>query len=353
MAFYLKYRPQSISDIDNAKIREFLPSLFSKSEIPHAFLFTGPRGIGKTSTARIIAKLINCTGRQSGKNRPFDSAQGKSIEPCNKCDVCLAITGGGHLDILEMDAASNRGIDEIRTLREGIGLMPTELKYKVYIIDEVHMLTTEAFNALLKTLEEPPKHAVFILCTTERHKVPETIQSRCMVISFAQASEVELERSIDRVVKGEKLHIDAAARRLIAASSGGSFREAAKLLEQLALENTTISEVAVKNILSLGLIDEEQLFSFIMKGDSRSATLIVEEGVNKGADPSVLIKALLSRLHRELMSHVVGTGTKGVGFDSISRAVRIFVRASADMRFSSLPQLPLEIAIVEYCEGEK
>ena len=194
MVYYRKYRPQTIADLDSKDVRNKLDAVLRSSaptfiQVPHAFLFTGPKGLGKTSTARIVAKVINCTDRRD--------TSGKDIEPCNSCTQCVSITKGNNMDIMEIDAASNRGIDEMRDLKEKIKLSPLSAKKKVYIIDEVHMLTTEAFNALLKTLEEPPDHAVFILCTTEMHKVPATILSRCLHIGFRLATEEELVRSFE------------------------------------------------------------------------------------------------------------------------------------------------------------
>src|SRR5215469_4743338 len=196
MVFYRKYRPQHISDLDSASVRQTLYAVLQKN-IPHAFLFTGPKGLGKTSTARIVAKVVNCEKRKKGET-----------EPCNICSQCVSIASGTNVDVLEIDAASNRGIDEIRELKEKIRLAPVLAIQKVYIIDEVHMLTTEAFNALLKTLEEPPEHAMFILCTTEAHKVPETIVSRCFQIMFKPATDQEIARSLERVAKGENLKIE-------------------------------------------------------------------------------------------------------------------------------------------------
>ena len=196
MVFYLKYRPQKIEDLDSLEVKERLSKVLSSKSLPHAFLFTGPKGLGKTSTARIVAKSINCEKKGTGS------------EPCNKCESCKSITDGTNLDVIEIDGASNRGIDEIRDLREKIRLTPASSPKKIYIIDEVHMLTTEAFNALLKTLEEPPAHVVFILCTTEPQKVPPTIISRCFHVIFKRASETELMSSFNRIVKGEGLNID-------------------------------------------------------------------------------------------------------------------------------------------------
>lgn len=197
MVFYRKYRPQTIAQLDSEAVREKLLSVLSSKSIPHAFLFTGPKGLGKTSTARIVAKALNCEKKAAG-----------AVEPCNKCDQCVSITNGTNFDVLEIDGASNRGIDEIRDLREKVKLAPISSAKKVYIIDEVHMLTNEAFNALLKTIEEPPEHVVFMFCTTEPHKVPETILSRCFHIAFKKATIPELVHSFERIAKGEKLTVD-------------------------------------------------------------------------------------------------------------------------------------------------
>jgi len=223
MVFYRKYRPQKIDELDSASVRDTLHAVLQK-DVPHAFLFTGPKGLGKTSTARIVAKVVNCERKKKG-----------SVELCNECDQCVSITNGTNVDVLEIDAASNRGIDEIRELKEKIRLAPVAAKRKVYIIDEVHMLTTEAFNALLKTLEEPPSHAMFILCTTEAHKVPETIVSRCFQILFKPATEEELVRSFKRIVEGEKLNIDDEALKYIAYLADRGFRDGAKALEEVFL----------------------------------------------------------------------------------------------------------------------
>ena len=233
MVFYRKYRPQTINELDNEEIRNALYSIFSKSfsSVPHAFLFSGPKGLGKTSAARIVAKIINCEKHQNLKGKRTE----KEIEPCNKCDQCISISQGSNVDVLEIDGASNRGIDEIRDLRDKIKLSPARATKKVYIIDEVHMLTTEAFNALLKTLEEPPSHVVFILCTTELNKVLPTITSRCFQIKFTKATSEELVRSFQRITKNEKINIETPALLEIAKLSDASFREGAKMLEELSL----------------------------------------------------------------------------------------------------------------------
>src|SRR5260221_6410497 len=219
MVYYRKYRPQTISELDSEKVRDTLYAVLSGKEIPHAFLFTGPKGLGKTSTARIVAKVVNCLhirsviasgAKQSQKEQEIatnssSSRNDANIEPDNTCDQCISITNGTNIDVLEIDGASNRGIDEIRELRDRVNLAPSRAKKKIYIIDEVHMLTNEAFNALLKTIEEPPSHVMFVFCTTEPHKVPATIISRCFHVQFPRATDTDIVRSLERIVTGEKL----------------------------------------------------------------------------------------------------------------------------------------------------
>src|SRR5579872_7513583 len=223
--FYRKYRPQKFSDLVGQRdIVETLLAQLASGKIAHGYLFAGPRGSGKTSTARIFAKSVNCL---SYKDSKFG-------EPCNKCQSCLAISDGSNLDLFEIDAASNRGIDEIRDLREKIKLSPVSSRFKVYIIDEAHMLTTEAFNALLKTLEEPPKHAIFILCTTASSKLPPTIISRLSRFNFKRATEDEIVAAISKIAKAEKVDIDKEAFFAVAKAADGSFRDAVSLFDQLA-----------------------------------------------------------------------------------------------------------------------
>src|SRR5258708_21875964 len=223
MTLYLKYRPQTIDELDLESVRISLKNIIKSGNLPHSFLFSGPKGTGKTSAARILAKVINCTSRSE-----------TSIEPCNKCASCISITKGNNIDILELDAASNRGIDDVRSLKEGISLAPAASKKKVYIIDEAHMLTVEAANAFLKTLEEPPDHVVFILATTNPEKLPDTVVSRLTRVDFSRATADDIARQLTRVALGEKIKIEKEAIIKISKKADGSFRDAVKILESIS-----------------------------------------------------------------------------------------------------------------------
>ncbi|GAH56868.1 unnamed protein product, partial [marine sediment metagenome] len=220
-SLYRKWRPQTFEDIIGQKhITQTLINAISLNRISHAYIFSGPRGVGKTTTARILAKSLNCV-------------KGPTPHPCNKCERCIRITDGYSMDVIEIDGASNRGIDDIRDLRNKVKFAPAEGKYKVYIIDEVHMLTTEAFNALLKTLEEPPSHVIFIFATTNPHKIPSTILSRCQWFNFRRISLEDIVAKLKMIVKDEKLKIEDDTLNIIARSSTGSMRDAESALDQI------------------------------------------------------------------------------------------------------------------------
>lgn len=283
-AFYRTYRPRTVRQLDNTHAQSALTAIIESGRVAHAYLFTGPRGTGKTTTARILAKAVNCTHRKN----PIQ-------DPCDTCDNCTSITHGSCTDVLEIDAASNRGIDEIRELRQRIALAPTQVRRKVYIIDEVHMLTSEAFNALLKTLEEPPSHALLILCTTEVHKVPQTIVSRCQEILFESASAKELLSALTRIVKAEKLAIDRDVLETIGEASDGSFRDAVKYLEQLVTMSDHPSSADLAKVRRTATLSDRVLFlSALTRGDSVRAIEYVERWEQEGTDFVNLLSDILS-----------------------------------------------------------
>lgn len=356
MVFYRKYRPQKINDLDSDSVRHKLFSVLINSaptflQVPHAFLFTGPKGLGKTSTARIVAKVVNCTGRTD--------TSGKDIEPCNECEQCVSITNGNNLDVYEIDAASNRGIDEIRDLKEKIRLSPVGAKKKVYIIDEVHMLTTEAFNALLKTLEEPPSHAIFILCTTESHKVPATILSRCLHIGFKRATIKELVRAFKRIVEGEKLDVSDEVLEKIAKLADGGFRDGTKILEELVAlsggKEITSDIFEGKYQVSNTQTKIQSLLKFLEENNLQEAMNVVASITDEGVDMGFFLSELILNLH-EVLLQKVGVETEDV--DEISLAtldiinlLNLFSRAAGEMKYAVVPALPLELAIIEWCQG--
>ncbi len=355
MVFYRKYRPQKINDLDSDLVRHKLFSVLSNSaptflQVPHAFLFTGPKGLGKTSTARIVAKVINCTGRMD--------TSGKDLEPCNECEQCISITSGNNLDVYEIDAASNRGIDEIRDLKEKIRLSPVSAKKKVYIIDEVHMLTTEAFNALLKTLEEPPSHAIFILCTTESHKVPATILSRCLHISFKRATIKELVRAFKRIVEGENLQVSEEVLVQIAMLSDGGFRDGTKVLEELvALSGGgEITEAIFEGKHQISSVSNkiETLLKACEDREIKNAFEVVANLQSEGIDMGFFLSELILALHRILLQKV-GIETENsleTNFDisEVKRLIFLFSRATSEMKYAVVPTLPLELALIEWCQ---
>jgi len=355
MVFYRKYRPQKIDELDNQSVRESLYSIFSKGNFPHAFLFTGPKGLGKTSTARIVAKAINCE-----KHKDLEGIRSeKEIEPCNKCEQCLSITNGNNLDIFEIDGASNRGIDEIRDLKEKIKLAPFKASKKVYIIDEVHMLTTEAFNALLKTLEEPPSHAVFILCTTEPHKVPATIVSRCLRINFTRATDEELTRSMQRIIKAEEIKIDKEAILEIAKLSDGSFRDAAKILEEISVFagiKTVTADLVNEKFNSLGIGESiNRMIEVFIQKDSKKGLELCRELVKQGMDFKFFIEQLTDRLHLMLLQKV-GVEKTDTEFPlsllEIRKLFELLATAYQDTKTAVLAQMPLELVILEWGEED-
>src|SRR3989344_4680140 len=344
---YLKYRPQIIEELDNERIRETLGKKLLNNEWAHAYLLIGTRGSGKTTMARLIAKTVNCVRRRKGE------------EACNRCESCLAITAGGSLDVMEIGAASNTGVDDIRELRERVKLAPTASRFKVYIIDEAHMLSNSAFNALLKTLEEPPEHVIFVLATTDPQKLPATIVSRCLVYDFGQASETEIIRSVKRVIAGEGIEASEEAVRLIAKRANGSLRDAHKMIDQLAMGDRKISKDEVLAFEGGDRAEEtaEKLLALLAGKDSRKSLEMVEGYVGGGGRVRELLVSLLERL-REALLRRSGMVVEGIELDmttaEIQKLVGALIEAGSLVRESPVAQLPLEMVIVEFCsQGTK
>lgn len=370
MVFYRKYRPQTIDELDLSDVREKLTAILQTQDIPHAFLFTGPKGLGKTSSARILAKAINCERKlevESGKLKIKGIKENSQLStlnsqldtiPCNSCSTCISITNGSNIDVLEIDAASNRGVDEIRELRERVKFTPAQAYKKIYIIDEVHMLTTEAFNALLKTLEEPPAHVVFILATTEMWKLPQTITSRTFVVYFDKPTEAELTRSMKRITTGEKLEIADEVLHEVFQRSEGSFRDAAKMLEELAInsKDQKITATQFEALYKSQAIRDHvtSLLQQLVQKDVKKALATVTAMASSGYDFRVILEELVELL-RVILFAKMGVGKasddmKELSLSDIKALLENTQRAYQEVRFSPLPQLPLELVVIEFCQ---
>jgi len=342
LVLYRKYRPQSWDEvIGQEHVVRTLTNALKLNRVSHAYLFSGPRGTGKTTIARLLAKSVGCVD----------------------------------LDLIEIDAASNRGIDEIRQLRDGIKFAPTAGKYKVFIIDEVHQLTKEAFNALLKTLEEPPAHAIFVLATTEAHKVPETILSRVQQFAFRRLRVAEIIKKLQKIVEAEKIKIDENAVRLIAAYAGGSYRDAESMLEQLRVWSDKI--IAKEDIEELlGAVDFEKvkaMTDYLSGGPNPDGRASAKEAIDYigaltegGTDLEMFAKALINHLRKIMLIKVDSSLTNlmaqeltpeqmeivkkqadAFSLNDVAQAIRIFTVAQNDIKRSPIPSLPIELAVVE------
>ncbi len=369
IAFYRKYRPQKFSDVvGQENVVQTLTNAISSDMVSHAYIFSGPRGSGKTTIARLLAKSLNCHNRKEGQ-----------FEPCDKCSSCLEIKQGNSLDLIEIDAASNRGIEEIRELKEKIKFSPVKEKYKIFIIDEAHQLTKEASNALLKTLEEPPPYAIFILATTEIQKMLPTIISRCQRFDFRRLTLPEIKNKLKEIVKKEKKNIEEEALNLIALNSGGSIRDAEGLLEQVLTYSETIGkdkEIKAEDIKDLlGLADISMVSEFVkylFNKNAKGSIRFLNKTIEKGHDGHEFIKAVIHYLRQSLMlkispglmdEMVVGLTkeeqeiilalSREVDLKYIQKALDSFLEAENKMKYSPIPQLPIELAIISLINPEK
>lgn len=347
MSWYRVYRPQTIHELHLPSVREALDRIRQSGTYSHAYLLTGPKGTGKTSSARIIAKMVNCE-----KNAEHIKASSKKpfVEPCGTCPSCERITRGSSMCVVEMDAASNRGIDDIRMLRERVNLAPSDGLVNVYIIDEVHMLTTEAFNALLKVLEEPPKHVIFILATTEFHKVPETIISRCTVIQFRKASLEDIEHALRTIAKKETIAINSSLLTQIAQKADGSFRDAVKMFEHLAQGKTSITNEDVALFSDEGIrVELRALCDALFSRDAERVAKIFVRIEEKNIDPTYAQKITLQMLHEYLVAEIMNETQNGKAAQVQSLLSHLAVPLDPLQPF---PSLPFELACFSWCFGE-
>jgi len=353
-AFYLKYRPQTFEEVVGQEpITRTLRNALRQGRIRHAYLFAGPRGTGKTTTARLLAKAVNCLAPTEDR-------------PCNECSICQAVNEGRLLDLIEIDAASNRGIDEIRDIRDKAGFRPNEGRFKVYVLDEAHMLTGPAFNALLKTLEEPPEHVIFVLVTTAPHKIPVTIASRCQRFDFRRIPQQAIVDHLAFIAGREGVTIEPAALELIARQSTGALRDAISLLDQLTSygDEITLSQVQ----MVLGTVAGEaagKLVDCLAAGDAAAGLDLINRTVGEGAEPRQFSRQVVEYL-RGLLLIKEGAGTRLLNvtaeqatqmealagrmtMERLLRSIRLFNDAATSLKggLQTLPQLPLELAFVE------
>lgn len=364
LALYRKYRPKTFGEvIGQEHVVQTLRNALVSDLISHAYLFSGPRGSGKTSIARLLAKGINCLNL---------SKQG---EPCNQCSACVEFNEGKAMDLIEIDAASNRGIDEIRELKEGIAFSPIKLKYKVFIVDEAHQLTKEAANALLKTLEEPPAHAIFVLATTEPQKMISTIISRCQRFDFRKFRLDEILKRLNLLCQKEGVHIDSVALELIAMGASGSLRDAESLLDKVLTFHSSsgiTKEISADEVRELlGIVDLVKIAEFaelLKEKKAPEAISFLHKSLEEGIDPNEFLKALSTYLRYTLLLKVspaleetilagftkeqvekMKAQAKSYDEKDLQKTLEFFLSAETKMKYSNIPQLPIELAIIDSC----
>lgn len=352
-ALYLKWRPTHFTDvIGQEHITRTLQGALRQGRVRHAYLFSGPRGTGKTTTARLLAKAVNCEHE--------DPAQ----RPCNTCAHCVAVNEGRYLDLIEIDAASHTGVDDVRSLRDKIAFSPGEGRYKIYIIDEVHRFSGAAFDALLKTLEEPPEHAIFVLATTELEKVPDTILSRCLPFEFRRVSVAELTRLLEKIASAEGFSIEFAALELIARQGTGSVRDSISLLDQVIAdpnEHITL-EMTEQALGAAGRRAVGALVNTLLEGDVGGGLQVIHAAIDGGADPRQFARQTVDHLRNVLLTQTAGAAivddteeartlyAQQAGLVSragLLRMIRGFNEATQDRSSDWQPQLPLEMAVLE------
>ena len=356
VALYRRWRPQNFDTlVGQQPVKQALTNALTSGRIAHAYLFAGPRGTGKTSTARILAKALNCE-------------HGPTPNPCGECDNCRRIAEGSSMDVFEIDAASNRGIDEIKALRDQLAFTPVDCRYKVYIIDEVHMLTTEAFNALLKTLEEPPSHVIFILATTDPHKIPATIHSRCQRFDFRRVTVEEIVQHLAMVAQGSGLEADEDALRLIAIQSEGGMRDALSLLDQCGVMAKKITAVTVREVL--GIVGREALRALVEAIGHQDVPLALSQLaalLEQGKDVRQIVTELIEYLRALLLFKAVpqynevyltDTASNLESLAALYTSDRIMASeerlhaALVELRGTMRPRITAELCLLDLCRRE-
>jgi len=337
-AIYRTYRPSTFKEVSGQEhVVRTIQNQHASESLAHAYLFTGPRGVGKTTTARLIAKLVNC-----------EKPEGN--EPCNACSPCEQVNAGQALDVYEIDAASHTGVDNVReTIIDSVRFAPNQLKRKVYIIDEVHMLSTSAFNALLKTLEEPPAHALFILATTEIHKVPETIISRCQRFDFKRIPQGELIERMEKILKEEKVKVEKEVLEEIARHSGGCARDAESLLGQvLALGEKNIGMKEASLVLpATQKVLIEEFVSTLTAREAKTAIELLNTYLEQGVDLRHFVQDVIRYLRDQLLEDVSEGNAQSAGV--LQEIITTLLEAQRSIRGEHIPQLPIELAIVRLC----
>lgn len=353
-ALYRKWRPATFDEVVGQEhVTQTLRNAIASGHISHAYLFAGPRGTGKTSVARILAKAVNCL------------AEDPAARPDNTCAICRAIQEGRLLDLIEIDAASNTGVDDVRDLRDKINFAPTEARYKVYIIDEVHMLSTAAFNALLKTLEEPPPHAIFVLATTEAHKIPATVLSRCQRFDFRRLPLADILSHLTALVQREGLQVEPEALMLIARQATGSLRDAISLLDQLiSAPGDTVTLAQAQAVLGTATSQAvEQLAEAWLRNDAALGLHLINTAVDRGADARQVARQVVEYLRGLLLiklggdSHLIDAPAemrqvmeeqaRRAQVPRLVAAIKQFNEALQELKGGWQPQLPLELAFVQ------
>jgi DNA polymerase-3 subunit gamma/tau len=354
-AFYNKWRPHRWEDvIGQEHVVQTLRNAVTAERVAHAQLFAGPRGTGKTTTARLLAKAVNCTDPDLAKR------------PCNQCACCKAVDEGRFLDLIEIDAASNTSVEDVRDLRDKINFKPNLGSFKVYIVDEVHMLSTAAFNALLKTLEEPPPHAMFILATTEVHKIPATVLSRCQRHEFRRIPVVDIVAYLKHIVQEEGIQVDEEALHLVARQATGAMRDAVSLLDQLASTGKKVTLEMAQEVLGTATNQAVlELWEAVLKRDAAAGLSSIHRTLDAGTDPRQFARQVVEYLRNLLlvkmnnasqvdvtkeMREQMARQAREVEVADLLRSIQVFNRAATEGKASWIPALPVEMAFIETIE---